>query len=302
MPIILPARHPAAAALRAEGVTVLPADGRPDDSGAPLRVALLNLMPQKAVTDLQFARLLGADWRNVELSFLLPPGYRSESTPPDYLAAFYRPWSPAERADALIVTGAPVERLDFAAVTYWQVLTEIFDWAAAAVGTTLAICWAGQALLHHAHGVAKHQLPEKLSGVFAQQVTAPGHPLLRGLQAGFAAPVSRHTEIRAAELPTGRGLSLLASSRESGACLVADAPRRAFAMFNHLEYDGDTLLKEYRRDRDAGLPARPPVGLATGTAAAGAGGWPPATGRPAARRFFANWLELAALDDRRRAA
>ncbi len=295
MTILLPPHHPAAAALATEG-PALPAPAAACCAGAEglLRVGLLNLMPRKPATDLQFARMLGGGWRGVELHFLLPPGYRSESTAPDYLEAFYRTWTPAERFDALIITGAPVERLDFTEVTYWSALTEIFDWAAAQVGSTLAICWGGQALLHHAHGLAKHLLPEKLSGLYRQEVTLPRHPLLRGLEPGFAVPVSRHTEVRVEDLPTGQGLRLLANGRESGACLIEDLPRRAFAMFNHFEYDGDTLLREYLRDREAGLPAQPPVGLLTPRLSAGAMARAPATWRPAARRFFANWLDLAA--------
>ncbi len=303
MPLLLPENHPAAAALTHEGLPLLsPAASRGCCGGRPLRVGLLNLMPRKTVTDVQFARVLGSGWRMVELVFLLPPGYRSESTAADYLEAFYRTWDPSLRLDALIVTGAPLERLAFAEVTYWQALTRIFDWAATSVGSTLAICWAGQALLHHAHGVEKHLLPEKLSGVYQQQVSWQGHPLLRGLDRGFAVPVSRHTSIRAAELPAGRGLALLAGSPETGPCLVEDAPRRAFAMFNHLEYDGDTLLREYLRDREAGLPARPPVGLLSPGLAAGMLERPPATWRPSARRFFSNWLDLVASASLQRAA
>lgn len=299
MPLLLPAHHPATEALAREGVPLLAAGVA---ATRPLAVGLLNLMPRKPVTDLQFARLLGGGGHDVVLSFLLPPGYRSESTAPDYLAAFYRTWDPGLRLDALIVTGAPVERLEFAEVSYWRALADIFDWAAERVAATLAICWAGQALLHHAHGVAKHLLPEKLSGVYAQQATETGHALLSGLEQGFLVPVSRHTEIRAGELPGGRGLRLLAAGRDSGPCLVEDAPRRALALFNHLEYDGDTLLREYLRDRAAGLPVRPPVGLPAPNLAGGALTPPPAVWRPAARRFFANWLDQVAAAGLRRAA
>lgn len=290
MPLLLPPRHPAFAPLAAEGVPVMAGAG---PGNRPLRIALLNLMPDKPATDRQFARLLGSNGQLVEISFFLPPGYPPGKTDPAYMAAFYRPWAEiaARRFDGLIVTGAPLERLPFRAVSYWPALTEIFDWAAARVGATLCVCWAAQAALHHAHGVEKHLLPEKLSGVYFQSVLAPDATLLSGLESGFITPVSRHTEVRLTDLPRDRDLVVMARSLQSGLCLVEDRRRRAHYFFNHLEYEAETLLREYLRDRAAGLPARVPANYLPGDNLARA---PLATWQPIARRFYANWLRRVA--------
>src|SRR5690606_12540615 len=157
---------------------------------------------------------------------------------------FYRRWSEiaGQRFDGLIVTGAPVEHLDFEEVHYWRELTAIFDWATATAGGSYLVCWAAQAALFHFHGVPKHGLPRKAFGVYRQRITAFDAPLLRGLGAGFPCPVSRHTEIRQADIPRERGLEALAESTRAGLCLVEDRRNRAVCMFNHLEYDADTLM------------------------------------------------------------
>lgn len=290
MTLLLPSQHPAFAPLAAEGAPVVAGTG---PGSRPLRIALLNLMPDKPATDRQFARLLASNGQLVEIGFFLPPGYPPGKTDPAYMAAFYRPWAEitARRFDGLIVTGAPLERLPFGAVTFWPALTEIFEWAAAEVGATLCVCWAAQAALHHAYGVEKHPLAEKLSGVYFQSVLAPEAPLLRGLEGGFLTPVSRHSEVRLAELPREAGLKVLARSLQSGLCLLEDRQRRAHYFFNHLEYEAETLLREYLRDRAAGLPVRVPANYLPGDSLART---PLATWRPFARRFFANWLRLVA--------
>ena len=298
MPIKLPPGLPACDSLRKEGVVVAEGPWSGPHGGRPLRVALLNLMPQKSVTETQIARLLGRSPHRVALTLLVPGTYRSKTAPPEHMAAFYRPW-PAVRErdfDGLIVTGAPVETLPFEAVAYWDELTAIFDWAQTRVRRSFHICWAAQAALYHAHGVPKHGLEKKMFGIFAQQAGTPGAALLKGLEGGFPTPVSRHTEVRVADLPRDRGLDVLASSPAAGLCLVEDRPRRAVYMFNPLEYDRDTLAREYRRDRDAGLetavpenyfpdddPARPPTD-----------GW-----CRAAQRLFDNWLDRIVADARR---
>jgi len=293
MSIILPEGLPAAQTLAEEGLQVLTrrAPGIAT-STATLRVALVNLMPDKVATETQFARLLGDTPFRVDLSFFVPEGYQTRSTPAAHLRAFYTPWSTVrrQRFDALIVTGAPVERLPFAEVRYWDALRRVFDWSAGAVGRTLTVCWGAQAALQHAHGVPKTALPAKLSGVYPQTVVAPS-PILRGLGPMLLTPVSRYTGVDAAALPAGRGLRVLARSAETGLCLVEDAPGRAHHLFNHPEYDADTLGREFARDLRAGLPARLPVGYFPGDNAALA---PVATWRPQALRLFRNWLGLVA--------
>jgi homoserine O-succinyltransferase/O-acetyltransferase len=205
MPILLPEGLPAARTLREEGIEVA-GSGSTDchGSGPALRIALLNLMPDKPAAEAQIARLLGVGHRRVELTLLLPRTHApGATTPAGHLRAFYRPWPEAggRPFDGLVVTGAPVETLPFEAVTYWRELRRILDQAQGQGTATLAICWAAMAALRHFHGVPKHVLPRKRFGVFRQRALRPEAPLLCGVGAEFAAPVSRHAEVRAADLP-----------------------------------------------------------------------------------------------------
>jgi homoserine O-succinyltransferase len=288
MPIALPAGLPAQRSLLEEGIEVLSGDEL-HRCGDPLRICLVNLMPNKMVTETQIARLLGAAAIPVALTLCVPDSYRSKTTPAAHMAAFYQPWSRIrdDPFDGLIVTGAPVETLPFEEVAYWSDLRAIFDWARSRRIHGFHICWAAQAALYHAYDVPKHRLPAKMFGVFGHRRASADSRLLGGFGAEFPVPVSRHTEVRAADLPAAAGLSVLAVSVEAGLCLVEDRGNRAVYMFNHLEYDAETLGEEFRRDRLAGKPIdvprnyfpeddpeRPPVNR-----------W-----RPYARLLFANWL------------
>ncbi len=260
MSIQLPNGLPARRVLRREGVKVCDTTDLQALTTRPLRIALVNLMPTREATEVQFARLLGNAAHAVELTLVLPDGHRPKSTPRHYIDAFYKRWS--EIADepwhGLIVTGAPVEELPFEAVSYWSELKGMIDWAGSQRIAALYICWGAQAALYHDHGVPKHSLPEKMFGVFPHDLARPGAGLLRGFGDGFAVPVSRHTEVRAEELSGIDGLEILAASPEAGVCLVQDRSKRATYMFNHLEYDADTLALEYWRDAQAGrAPAVP---------------------------------------------
>lgn len=290
MSIILPDGLPAATSLRRDGLAVL--DARTGDR-EPLQVALVNLMPDRPTTETQFARLLAGTGHEVELTLAIPDSHDPKTTPADYIATFYRRWSEiaGRRFDGLIVTGAPVEHLSFEEVHYWAELCRILDWARESVGSSYYVCWAAQAALRHFHGVQKHELPQKAFGVFPQRTILRGTPLMRGMGEIFPTPVSRHTEIRCAELPWGSGLLPLAASPRSGLCLVEDRPGRAVCMFNHLEYDADTLQREYLRDRAAGLPVAPPSGYFPGEDPDVA---PVNTWRPAAQVLFGNWLDQIA--------
>lgn len=254
MPIALPDGLPARQALLAEGIDVTGRDALHRWYRRPLRICLVNLMPDKVGTETQFARLLGASAVPVELVLSVPDSYGTSSAPPGHMNAFYRPWSRLrdEAFDGLIVTGAPIETLPFEEVTYWRDLCAMFDRARSRGIAGFYVCWAAQAALRHFHGVPKHELPAKTFGVFRQRVLKPDSPLLHGFGAEFPTPVSRHTEVRAADLPAGAGLSVLAASPDSGLCLVEDAAVGMICMFNHLEYDAGTLAAELRRDRLAG--------------------------------------------------
>ena len=208
--------------------------------------------------------------------------------------ALYQRWSESclpSSLDGLIVTGAPLEHLPFEDVTYWRELAGICDWAARSVGGTLYICWAAFAALYAFHGVRTRMLPRKISGIFQQWIVERGDPLTSGLGANFPCPVSRHAEVEALVLPWRRGLTLLAQSPESGLCLVADAPKHAHYMFNHLEYDADTLKREYLRDRARRADADVPENyLPDGDVSK----IPPLVWRRPAERLFANWLSILA--------
>jgi homoserine O-succinyltransferase len=287
MPIILPEGLAAAALLRREGIEVL---HRPPGDGAVLRIGLLNLMPDKTRTEVQFARLIGATRRHVELVLAVPASHRPGVEGLEH----YARWSAASLPrdlDGLIVTGAALEHVPFEDVVYWRELVEVCDWAAAHVRSTIYVCWAAFAALQRFHGVPMRMLPRKLSGIFAQQIMDVREPLLSGLGVTFACPVSRHAEVSAGDVPWQRGLVCLAQSARSGLCLIADPRRSALYMFNHLEYDADTLELEYLRDRSrrAGVPL--PENYWPGDDASQP---PPLLWRRPAEKLFANWLATLA--------
>lgn len=251
MAIILPDGLPARRILRSEGIEVLDA---PRIGVRPLRVGLVNLMPDKPATEIQFARLLGSGRRDVELVLTLPASHRPRNTAAGHLADFYRPWQEvaAQGLDGVIVTGAPVELLPFGAVDYWPELCRIFDWARKRATSSFYVCWAAQAALHRFHGVGKQVLPTKLFGLFDHRLTAADSSLARGLPVRFAVPVSRYTESSVEDIARQSGLTSVMASAESGLCLIEDEANRAVYSFNHFEYDADTLAREYRRDLAAG--------------------------------------------------
>ena len=225
-----------------------------------LKIALVNLMPNKAETEQQFARLLASNSYDVELLLVVPDGYVPKNTPVNHLRDFYRSWNDVrhERLDAVIVTGAPVELLRFEEVAYWSALSEIFEWIQSAGIPSLHVCWAAQAALYHYHGVAKHRLAHKAFGVYEQRIIQQGSVLLSGMGTSFPTPVSRHTEVRELDLPSDSGLDVLAKSAVSGLCLVEDRFNMATFLFNHLEYDAGSLSREYQRDLSGGKSIQVP--------------------------------------------
>lgn len=253
MPIKLPSDLPAFGQLRDEGVQLIDANAASLQDIRPMRIGLVNLMPDKIKTETQLARLLGATPLQIELVLLTTESYRPGNVEPGHLQRFYV--TPREvrdeTFDGLIVTGAPVELMAFEEVKYWRELADLFEWSRTHVHSTFNICWGAQAALYHFHRVPKHSLPMKRFGIFWHRVSAEsnGHsPLLRGFDDEFLVPVSRHTEVRRADLPEGSSLQVLASSPVAGLCLVEDPVNRHVFMFNHLEYDTYTLDQEYRRD------------------------------------------------------
>lgn len=254
MPIKIPNDLPARSILEREGVRIISESDAIRQDIRPLHIALLNLMPDKIRTETQIARVVGSTPLQIEMTLLNTGTYKSKNTPERHLLDFYRPWHEVrgEKFDGLIVTGAPVETMPFEAVDYWGELSEIFDWAQTHVFRGFYICWGAQAALYHFHGVPKHPLPRKMFGIFRHRILKPESSLLQGFNDEFSIPVSRHTETRKEDVPAKPGLNVLAESAESGLCLMEDLPHKAVYMFNHLEYDADTLKREYERDLAAG--------------------------------------------------
>lgn len=287
--IVLPKDLPAAQALREAGVAV--ADGTPE-KGSPdnaVRVALLNLMPNKPVTELQFASLLASAPFPVDLTLVRIGSRQSRHTPSSHLNRYYRTWSQiaAEPFDALIVTGAPVETMAFHHVDYWSELQDILDWAETSVPRSLFICWAAQAALYHRFGIGKRILLRKAFGVYEQTIRRPDHPVLKGLGAAFDTPVSRHTDVLEADVAVRPELDILASSEETGLCLVEDLCRGALMMFNHLEYGDLSLDAEYTRDRLENREIALPVNYYPDDDPSRV---PVDSWSDSARTFFSNWI------------
>jgi len=254
MPIKLPEGLPAGAILAEEGVELFDDSDHQQWGMRPLRIAVLNLMPDKLRTELQFARLLGSTPTPVELCLLTTESYTPKNISAAHLDAYYSVWKDirGQDIDGLIVTGAPVAHMAFEEVRYWRELRRILSWARRQVPNSLYICWGALAALYHFHGVPKHALAAKVFGVYPNRLMDSGSGILNGFEGGFWAPTSRYTEIRAADLPANRALNVLAQSSEAGISLIEDPACRALYMLSHLEYETDTLDAEYRRDLAAG--------------------------------------------------
>jgi homoserine O-succinyltransferase len=254
MPINIPDDLPARRVLEREGVLVIGEHDAIRQDIRPMQIALLNLMPEKIKTETQISRLVGSTPLQVEMTLLKTSSYTPTTTPSEHMLAFYKPWAAVaqKKFDGLIVTGAPVEEMAFEEVDYWTELTEIFDWTTTNVSWVFNLCWAGQAALHHFHGIPKCAMARKLSGVYEHRVVTPNSELLRGFADKFQVPVSRYTETRRADIEPIPQLSILAESDVSGLCLIVDRELNQAHMFNHLEYDTETLANEYRRDVKAG--------------------------------------------------
>lgn len=289
MPIKIPNDLPAYRTLEAEGVSIMREADAVRQDIRPMRIALLNLMPNKVKTETQLARLLGVTPLQVELTLVRITNHVPRNTPGEHIISFYREWEDvrAEKFDGFIVTGAPVETLPFEAVTYWDELRRIFDWTQTNVHGSFNICWGAQAAVHHFHGIPKHTLPEKAFGVYRHRNLAPSSPYLRGFSDDFSVPVSRWTEVRREDIPADSGMTVLMESRETGLCMLDDPAHRSLHMFNHIEYDSTSLADEYFRDVAAGKPIAIPQHYFPGDDPA----QPPENRwRSHAHLLFGNWI------------
>ena len=260
MPIRIPNDLPAVDVLHRENIFVMPLDRAVTQDIRPLEILLVNLMPKKIETEIQFSRLLGNTSLQINLEFISPVNHASQNTPPEHLHAFYKSFQEVRHRnfDGCIITGAPVEHLDFEEVDYWPELCELMDWTRTHVHSTFHICWAAQAGLYHHYGIPKLPLPEKLFGVYPHQVEYRQSMLFRGFDDVFYVPHSRHTTIERSHIEAVPQLQVLASSREAGVYAVYGRKYKQFFVTGHSEYDPLTLQAEYRRDLDAGKPIHVP--------------------------------------------
>jgi homoserine O-succinyltransferase len=289
MPVRIPEDLPARQTLAAENIFVMTRERAMHQDIRPLRIAVLNLMPTKIVTETQLLRLLGNSPLQVDITFIRMDTHESKNTPPEHLDAFYESFDEVlhERFDGLVITGAPVETLPFEEVDYWPELVRLMDWSATSVWSTLHICWGAQAALYHHFGVPKHPLPAKMFGLFTHRVLVPNEPLLRGFDEEFFAPHSRHTEVRRRDLEAVKGLRLLSVSDEAGVYMAATEDGRMLFVTGHPEYDRLTLKAEYDRDVGRGLPIAVPRNYFPGDDPRRE---PLATWRSHAHLLYANWL------------
>ena len=257
MPLNLPDHLPAIDLLKEENIFVIDHSRASTQDIRPLRIIILNLMPLKITTETDLVRLLSNSPLQIEVSFMKLKSHTSKNTPVEHMKAFYLDFERMrhEKYDGMIITGAPVEHLDFEEVNYWEEITEIFRWARTHVTSTLYICWAAQAGLYYHYGVPKYPLDKKMFGIFRHRI-CPGMetlPIFRGFDDEFYVPHSRHTEVHRADIERCPELRVISESEESGVHMVMSRGGREFFVTGHSEYSPYTLDGEYRRDLDKGL-------------------------------------------------
>jgi homoserine O-succinyltransferase len=261
MPIRIPDHLPARKTLEEEGVVVMDSTRAARQDIRPLKIGLLNLMPNKERTETQFSRLIGATPLQVDLTLVRVTDHKSKHTSEDYLKSFYSTWEEVrqEKFDGFIVTGAPIAHMPFTEVRYWPEMIDIMNWTQTHVHRTMFICWGAQAALHHFHGVRRIRMAQKAFGVYRHHIVTPHSPWLRGFSDGPLVPVSRYNDIDRTSL--NDDLTVLIDNTEIGICMLDDPKHRAVHMLNHLEYDNRSLADEYDRDVKAGLAPALPVNL-----------------------------------------
>lgn len=261
MPLRLPDKLPAIEFLKHENIFVLGDERANSQDIRPLRIVVLNLMPLKITTETDLIRLLSNSPLQLDIQFMKVKAHTSKNTPVEHMQAFYRDFEKMadEKFDGMIITGAPVEHLEYEQVNYWEEVSGIFDWARTHVTSTLYICWAAQAGLYHHYGVPKYALPEKMFGIFPQTPLCPSLPIFRGFDDVFYMPHSRHTEFRREDILAVPELSLIAESPQSGVGMVMARGGREIFITGHSEYSPYTLDTEYKRDLGKGLPIKMPL-------------------------------------------
>ncbi len=250
MPLRLPDRLPAIDILKNENIFVMDNSRAHAQDIRPLRIVILNLMPLKITTETDLVRLLSNTPLQLDINFMKLKSHTPKNTPIEHMMMFYRDFESMrnEKFDGMIITGAPVETMDYEKVTYWDEIVDIFNWARTHVTSTLYICWAAQAGLYHYYGVPKYPLDKKMFGIFEQHTLQPKMPIFRGFDDKFMMPHSRHTEVRKEDILARPELQLIAESEDSGVSIVMGRNGREFFITGHLEYAPNTLDTEYKRD------------------------------------------------------
>lgn len=261
MPIQIPNDLPAAQTLQQENIFVMDHQRACTQDIRPLQILLLNLMPTKIVTETQLSRLLGNTPLQVQLELMTMSTHQSKNVSQEHLLSFYKTFDQIKdrRFDGMVITGAPVEQMDFEQVDYWPELCRIMEWSKTHVHSTIHICWGAQAGLYYHYGIQKRPLPEKLFGVYPHHADYKRAILLRGFDDEFWVPHSRHTTVAREDIEGAEGLKILASSQEAGVYAVMNDQGRQIFITGHSEYDPDTLKREYLRDKDLGLPIHVPA-------------------------------------------
>ncbi len=289
MPIKIDGRLPAHKALENENIFVMTEERANTQDIRPLNIVILNLMPTKVETETQLLRLLSNSPLQIDVTLLQTATHQAKNVSQEHMLKFYSFFDDIKnnRYDGMVITGAPVEQMEFEEVDYWQELCEIFEWSKTNVYSTFHICWGAQAGLYYHYGIPKYPLEKKLFGVFPHRSLDNFHPLLRGLDEVFYVPHSRHTEIKMNDIALVKDLQVLTYSDMAGIHLISDMACRNFYATGHSEYDRDTLFKEYFRDKSKGLDISVPYNYfscddPTKT--------PLITWRSAANIIFSNWL------------
>ena len=291
MPIKIDSELPAKKVLESENIFVMDEERAAHQDIRPMKIAILNLMPLKQQTEAQLLRMLSNTPLQIEVTLIAPESYESKNTSQEHLLAFYTTFEEVktQKFDGLIITGAPVEQMEFEEVAYWEELTQIMDWTKTHVTSTFHICWGAQAGLYYHYGVQKRELEQKLFGVYNHDVKDPHCNLLRGFNDEFLVPHSRYTTVDVADILEHKELVLLSEIEEAGAgaYLVMSEDGRQIFVTGHSEYDADTLKQEYLRDRDKGLDTALPENYFPNDDESKE---PTATWRAHAHLLYSNWL------------
>lgn len=261
MPINVPKQLPARSILEKENIFLMESDRATTQDIRPLNILILNLMPEKERTETQLLRLLSNSPLQVHVDFIHTNSYQSKNVTQSHLKQFYKTFEDikSKRYDGMIITGAPIEHLDFEAVDYWKEVTEIMEWSKSQVTSSLHICWGAQAALYYHYGISKDSRSEKLSGVFTHQLLEPTVKLVRGINDEFLAPHSRNTDIRLHDVADHPDLIALDESVQAGPFLILSKDERNLMITGHIEYDANTLAEEYQRDIKRGLGSHMPT-------------------------------------------